>query len=451
MRTHAYCRAAVRAFLMAILFSAADLGAQEPMPGYGPPRPPRADAPAVSALRRFVVSGMASADNIALSVSADDASQRLEAVLGVSVPFSRYELIRIVTEDDAASPRARVIKGQAWVDRQLVQRLIVFNPGKADQEDLLEGLCWLMLNRLVIARQDISQRTNHLGAVPDWLGIGIAQNLYPALRARNGGVISRRWMAGETVSFPEVLEMEYLPDGRWGEKAAAGLAVGWLLSQPQAAKAFECLFSLLAKGEPLAMPAIVECLGGDFTPVRIEKEWELWIAQQTQVIRQWGGVTPARVQELQAMSVIRPMDLGFPATENIPAELTLDQLVERRRELWMRPLAALLSLRVRGLGIGESEEFRRVLEAYGRFFDALGRSVSPGLLRRLFRRVPSQAQLLDQLAQARKLQEEFLTRAAQTERRDEAAASGPDSEIERFMPRAERLRLADELRRGRGR
>ncbi len=423
--------------------------AEEPIRGYAPPRAPRADAPAVSAMRRFTVSGMATADNVALAASSDDASRRIEQTLGFSIPFTRHELIRILTEVDASLQGGRLIKGQGWADRQLLQRLMINNPNRVDQEDILEGLCWLLLNRLVIARQDISRRTTMLGEVPDWLAVGVAQNLYPALRARNGGVISRRWMEGERISFGEILEMEYLPDGRWGEKAAAGLAVGWLLAQPRATMVFDALVQSLASGERLGIPVLVSALGGEMTPVRLEKEWDLWVAQQTQVIRRWGGVSPERLTELQEMLTIRAVELGFAVDDGIPVELSLEALIMFRREKWVLPLATLLSLRVRGLGIGEGESFREVVDAYGRFFDLIAKCVSPGLLTRLFRRVPSEKLLNKQLASARALHAALLAEVEAGKSTQNEGSDVPMQEIERFMPRAERLRLADEIRRRR--
>lgn len=429
-----------------LLLAATARGQDEIVPGFAPPRQPRASAPAVSALRRFNVSGMASADNISLSVSADDASRRIENMVGLSLPFQRHEIVRVVVEDDPAIDGWRVIKAQGWADRQIAQKLIVLNMGRADQEDVLEGLCWLLLNRLVVARQDIPQRYARLGEVPDWLAVGFAQNLYPALRARNSEAITRAWLEGRGISMAEVLELEHMPEGRWGEKAAAGLAVGWLLSRPNAQQLFDTMFRRIADGAVITPAALAEPGLLGLSPVELEKHWDLWIAQQTQVIRRWGGVSPQRLDALEDALVVRPIELGFPEDRKIPETLTMEQLVDRRREAWMPMLATTLALQIRGLGIGEGPELRRVLDAYGQYLDALVRAAKPGWFARMTFRVPSERKLRRLLADADAARESFKTGGA-----GDAAGAGPAAadvaEVGRFMPREERLRHVEEMRR----
>lgn len=341
-----------------------------------PPPADRTGATAISTTRRFVASGLGSADNVDLAISAEESADKLAELVGARIPFGRAHYVQLAARQDDRAGRGSVVKAQGWVDRQLSQKLIITNPFTVDQEDVLEGLCWLLLNRFVVVRQTTPQRQTRLGAVPDWLAVGLAQNLYAALRARNSYVVVRRWERGDAVPLSEVAAFEYLPPGRWSEKAFCGLAVGLVLSQPRAPDLFTEMFARLARGEDLTAEALAEILFGEKDVRELEKQWDLWIARQTQVRRAWGGVSEERLEAVRALSTIDIAELGA-AGEGVPPGLSLRDLIERRNAPWMPKVALVLALRVRGLAVGEAPEFREVVEPYGEFFDALAASKPP--------------------------------------------------------------------------
>lgn len=387
---------------------------------------------AISSTHRFMATGaLDSAGKVTFAAAAEDAAERLETALGIQLPFGRGQPVELVARVDPAVPSGSVIRAQGWVDRALAQKLIVINPEKADQEDVLEGLCWLLLNRCVIAGQDVETREARLGEVPDWLSVGAAQNLYPHLRARNRQVVIRAWKAGTAPAFAEVLGFTLLPPGRWGQKAFCAAAVDLIASSGSAGEVFRGLFDRLARGEPVdaAWMAGASVAGG--ATKDLEKEWDLWIARQTQVRRygETAGSEPAAA--LRAALEIDPLLCGFTADDGLPAVMTPADLIDRRGEPWMPKLAGGLSLKVRGLGLGESEAFRRTADRYGDFFDALAqRGGWLGRLTGLGR--PSRMDLL------------VLLKLAGRSLADYEQAPAPDAPgdavpMDRFMP-------ADELR-----
>lgn len=328
---------------------------------------------AISATHRFVAGGMSSSENVSLAASAEEAAGRIEECIGLRIPFAKGESVQMLARRSTNETNGRVVRAQGWVDRALSQKLIIVNSERADQEDILEGLCWLLLNRYVISRQTFEQKTSQLGSVPDWLSTGVAQNLYLALRTRNSQVVIRRWIRNQGLPFNEILDLEYLPAGRWGEKAFCGLAVDWVVSRGDPAAAFGALFSCLARGDGITTNHMSELLVGQDSGRELEKNWDLWIASQTRVKQYWGGVSAERMESLKHLLAAPPDEMGIPAGKDIPAALTINNLVTYRDASWMPIYATRLSLHIRGLGIGEAKEFRDVLELYGAYLAALAR------------------------------------------------------------------------------
>ena len=327
----------------------------------------------ISASHRFVAGGMSSAENVSLAASAEETAGKIEDLIGLRIPFAKGESLQMLARSSTNDPNGRVIRAQGWVDRSLSQKLIIVNSERADQEDILEGLCWLLLNRYVISRQTFEQKTSQLGSVPDWLSTGVAQNLYLALRTRNNQIVIRHWLKNEGLLFNEILALESLPAGRWGEKAFCGLAVDWVASRPEPAAAFGSVFSCLARGDKITTNVMSELLVGQDSGRELEKSWDLWIASQTRVKQYWGGVSPERLESLKHLLAAPPDEMGSPSGKGGPSSLTLKTLVKYRDAPWMPLYATRLNLHIRSLGIGEAKEFRDVLELFGTYLDALGR------------------------------------------------------------------------------
>ena len=326
---------------------------------------------AISVSHRFVAGGMNSSANVNLAASAEEAAGKIETFIGLKLPFAKGESVQLLARSSTNEPKGRVIRAQGWADRALWQKLIIVNSEQADQEDILEGLCWLLLNRYVIGRQTFEQKTSQLGSVPDWLSTGVAQNLYLALRTRNDQVAIRRWLKNEALPFSEILKLDDLPSGRWGEKAACGMAVDWIASSPEPAVIFGNIFSSLATGDKITTNLMSRWLVGQDSGRELEKNWDLRIASQTRVKQYWGGVSADRMASLNHFLSAPPDEMGIPAAEDVPFSLTMATLIEYREARWMPMYATRLNLHLRGLGIGEAKEFRDVLDLYGVYLDSL--------------------------------------------------------------------------------
>jgi hypothetical protein len=285
-----------------------------------------------------------------------------------------------------------VIRAQGCPDDRLQQRLVLEEPARVDQEDALEGLCWLLLNRVAVQRQTPAQRRGRLAEVPDWLSTGLAQNLYAELRQRNARIFERRWAAGESRRARAVVQGEILPSGRWPEKADAAMLVGWILSLPEGREVFDDILSRVAAGEPVDLEAVAAAAGlaGERD---LAVAWDLWAAQEVSRTDGLGVVTPERIEDLKAALMIRPADLGAPHPPGAPPVLAPADLVELREEAWARDLAWRMAQRLAAMTAGQSEEFSLVAAAYRDYFLLVaGPGAKPGATRPPVRSLSRQLQ-----------------------------------------------------------
>jgi hypothetical protein len=413
-----------------------------------PPKalPPRAVS---SASRRFLVTGLDSAAAVSLAVAAEEAAARLEAILRRPIPFARNQPVVFSARRDEKAGRGLVVKGQGWTDRGLAQKLEIVNAEQVDQEDLLEALSWLLANRYLAARQTSAQRRTRLAETPEWLSVGLAQNLYPSLRARNARLSLKQWLDGHPMAVPEILSFQYLPGGRWSEKAFCGVLTDWLLSSPAGLQVWDRLVETLAAHARITAPGLAEILLGRDDPRELEKHWELWLAHQMQIRRMGEASENDPVKELEAQLIIRPEE--WPELENLelPETLTLAQLIEYRDEKWMSDVAWRLEMGIRHLGLGRDKAFQRVLDSYGAFVAALSSRKSPGFFG-WFRRPRSQetalrtrleaaGQSLEQYRTLRKKRARFVDEAEWA-----LAGKAPETgDMLRRIPRSQLQRYVD--------
>ena len=253
-----------------------------------------------------------------------------------------------------------------------VERLTIVNTAVADQEDALEGLTWLLLNRWVIRQQAPAERAVRLGAVPDWLAVGVAQNLYPELRSRNNRLVGSRWMKGATMDMFELLTSEFLPPGRWIEKAEAGVAMAWMMDHLGGPERMSLLFDKWALSEDVDLEWISKEWLGFSSRREMAKSWDLWLACQQQAITATAeGVE--RLTQLREMLFVNLEDYSLVGP-GLPDRVTFSDMIKLRSKPWVPLLAERLSLRIQALSLGQPADFQQVTSAYGEFLEMLKKS-----------------------------------------------------------------------------
>lgn len=350
-----------------------------------------------SSTHRFAISGLSGVDSMTLARWAEDVADRLERVLGTSIPFEAGEVLIIRGLEDSRAARPVVEKVQGYFDGRLQQKLVIVRPSGMDQEDALEALCALLLNRCLLARQPVGQRQPRGAVAPDWLSVGLAQNLFKELRARNAGIVQELRDAGNLPAAAEVLDWTVLPPGRWREKYCAGLFVSWLMAQPDTGDRWAGLLRHLAAGGDAGAHVRSAFLRLS-DAAALQQEWNRWVSRQGDVIFEVGGMPARMLEELEGLFVLRPRELGVAAT-NLPPEIMALELIKRRAEPAVAQLAAAAAVKARLVAAGQSEEAARAAETVAAFYTRLARA---GKSRGWFGAAPGEAELNGLLAEARK-------------------------------------------------
>lgn len=358
-----------------------------------------------STTRRFLVSGFAPGAAADLARWSEDVAGRVERLLG-PIPMDRGWYLEI-----QGRPGDRVVRAQGWVDGLLQQRLEVGRSEELDQEDVLEGLVWLLLNRWAVARQTPTQRAVGLAGVPDWLAVGVAQNAYPELRSRNAEAVQERWREDRLTPWSDLVEQEILPAGRWASKAEVGQLVAWLLERSAHMGAF---WEAHAKGLRLNAEAVARQVLSLAGVDEASQAWEVWLAAQGNRRRAMTGVDAAQVAEFDALSRVDDPELQAVRAE-VSAPLTLADLVALRSSRWVPALATRRSWQLQMAMLGRAPEWQAVAQRYIDFLEALsGRG--QGYRGGLFGRGASGRQLLALLGDADKardrLRQDMLARTA---------------------------------------
>ncbi len=325
-----------------------------------------------SADRRFMVSGLTSAENMLLAGKLAELARQVEEQVRRPLPMQRDQVLGVLVQSGGA-PDAAIMKVQGWDDGRFYQRLVVPSAVRLDEEDLFEAACWLLLNRYAADYTPEGRRSGIGVTVPDWISCGLAHNTQPALKARNREWLNREQTEGHAMPLAQVIKLGQLPGGRWREKAYAAAAVDFLFPAGQAAE-WQTLFA--AVGARQAIDAA--WLRDNAAALQGQKPEDAWRAFLTELRRKrsveaWsdrGLLLEERL--LQALN-FQPRNFAPEIPAEVPLDLFARDLIEFRAQAWVAPLAAALSLQVQSLKLGAPPTLQEVLTAYSQFFDELTR------------------------------------------------------------------------------
>ena len=351
-----------------VLLAPGSVPAQAPAATPPAARPGR--APIYSADRRFMVSGMTSAENMVLAGKLAELAARIEEKTGQPLPLGRDQVLGVMVQS-ASAPGQQVLRMQGWDDGRFYQRLVAPSALRLDEEDLLEGAAWLLLNRQAAEHTPAGQRAGLGAAVPDWVSAGLFQNTQPALKSRNREWIARELAEGRSLPLAQVVKLESLPPGRWREKAYAAAAVEFLFPDGDR-ETWTALFRA-AGGRQAIDPA---WLRGNCPALKDRNPEQAWRAHleeraRTRTAEAWSDRSLALEEKLLQTLNFKPRDLAAAVPAEVPADLFARDLVEYRGQDWVRPVAAALSLQVQSLKLGAPPVLQDVLASYAAYFDQL--------------------------------------------------------------------------------
>jgi hypothetical protein len=326
---------------------------------------------AVSASRSFVIQSHSRERNIELGIWAEEVQGRITSFMGRPVPLGRGQPVYIqLQEDPTKEPLA--IPRQHIKNSYLTQQLLIVNFDEADQEDMLEALCQLLLSRYAMAAQPPSIRTERPAQVPSWFAVGIAQNMYPVLRERNRRLCVRWLKENRLEEIPDLMNQQFLPRGRMRVKVMCGLLVSWLQEAEQQ-DLVSAMPSAWARGETVDATWLSKHLLND--PVLDEKllakQWRLWITRVRQAQSEFGGDIYGAVDQLKARLNLQPKLLGVGYPVDGPDTISLRALPDSYESPWFGPLISKLSIRVMMPGLRQAQDFQEIVTKYQAYFQTM--------------------------------------------------------------------------------
>jgi hypothetical protein len=320
--------------------------------------------------RNFIVTDMPKRDAFEIAVWAESVRERLSEWAGAPIPGERSYPIVMSALLRTNEPTGRVLKAQdVTEDGFLRQEITMINPAAMDQEDVLEAVCWLLLNRWIQLRQPAAERTKNPGAYPDWFAVGVAQNLYPELRERNHREVREREASGDRATAVAVFEHVYLPPGRWPEKARAGLVTAWLAETLTPTELLGKTSVHIADGGKLDAETIARLINA--SGVRsVNMGWDVWMARMDK--RLIPGVMSFDISGVTRVLELRPEQFGVVLPSPLPGgRLTAEMLIADRAYEWVHHYSRAAAWRLRQEAVGKSPELVAAINRFVVFFDAL--------------------------------------------------------------------------------
>lgn len=323
-----------------------------------------------SADRRFMVSGMTSAENMVLAGKLAELAGQVEEKTGMPLPMQRDQVLGVMVQSSSA-PDTQVLRMQGWDGGRFFQRLVVPGALRLDGEDLMEAACWLMLNRYAAEYTPTGQRTGMGAACPDWISTGLAQHTQAALRSRNREWIARESAENRILPLAQVVKLETLPSGRWREKAYAAAAVEFLFPDGDL-NTWAALLKAVGTRQGIDA-AWLRKNSPALRDVNPEQAWRAHLEEKSRVrtVEAWSDRGLQIEEKLLQTLNIRPHEMGGAVPGDVPSELFARDLIDYRGQEWALSAAAALSLQVQSLKLGAPPLLQDVLASYAAFFDQL--------------------------------------------------------------------------------
>ena len=421
---------------------AADQGAAVRVPDAPPSLPPATRGASIrTASGRFVIYGADDVEKARLARWAEDTAGRVDRAIGIPMPM-KNRLVRIVSAPGSAEESGTVIKETRLSQGRIVQSLVLVDAPRVKGEELLEAFCQLLLDGHVVYRQGPESRRTALLSAPEWLAVGLAQSLHPALRERNTKMVRAQLQDKRLPSFSDILDWAWVPGQMWSEKAACATAFGWLASLPDSRVGFEKIFARCAHGQPLS-PAwmaseVVHC----GSVGNLNEGWVQWVQRQDRIVQDLGALSYDLVEKFMTRLAVDRDDLGAAARSDMPESIPLRDLIALRDVPQVRDLARRKQHDLEVMSIGKAPEFGALASAYCRFFEELAAPRSGFRLRGDLRKAE---QALAQLESRLRAAKEYLDSAERRMGEAEPEAAAPAapagaaarSELSRYVDDAE--------------
>jgi hypothetical protein len=261
--------------------------------------------------------------------------------------------------------------------------------------------------------------------VPDWLSVGLAQNLYAEWRDRNRALTRY----GELPPLGVVLQWQRVPVEWYVGRACSGLAVDWWADTATRRQGLRVLIERLAEGEPITAEWLAGRLGYA-TAAELEPSWRRWQVAQRATVLDLGAVSTALLDDLD-----RRLSLDLPAPPpgpDAPADGQPGTLSHAAKlPLWLRQLAAGRAEELRRMAAGKAPEYSQVAQAYAEFFDSVANGRRTGVRRE---RLEAAERLRREIGRLTREREAYLDRIEAEEAENSRTEQRPSLQGESDAP-----------------
>lgn len=338
-----------------------------------------------SGKRRITIMGRNQVDMVRVARLVEDALDRIDRALRHKARFGERSSLRIRLAQDNQSRAGRVVRSQRLTGKRLNQVIALVNPGQVETDDVLEALAWAVLSRHVLA--GVHTGTGDLeGVLPRWLSEGLGQSLYKDIRARNYERIMWRRAENRTIRLADLVAADTVVKDHDARRPEYELIVAWILASQDSKANLASLFKEIRAGQKPGMPWFVEHVPGCATAEDVERAWDAWLERQGRRIVAPGTLPPSVLRSFRAEQILRRGQHGIPKDADLPAEFELQHLIGMRTAPWLKPLVRDRVAVYRSLAIARGDEFKKVVELYVTYLEALeGKAIDVQLARVLGR------------------------------------------------------------------
>jgi len=341
--------------------------------------------------RRFVAVSSDSLDNMEAGRWAEDVADRVEALLGMSLPFAGRQ-IRIVIRPpavttnrvDLADCRLLALTQQLDDSGQLIQRLVIPAPGCLPQETIRAAFCRLLLEGFFPrSRAALRRSAPQPVAVPRWFSIGLARNLTREEREDDARRLLEAWQRGEVTPLLGWLARDTQAPPQSLDGPIAGMLVAWLLKPPGGAERMVDLFDRLDQGHPVTADWLAAQRVGGAATTDVDSAWDAWIMRQQHKVFRPGTTPPEAVEGLAAELLLYPGGFGIPLASAIARGDGFDALIAQREADWIATFCRSKQGALRLHAVGRGRAFHAVVDDYVAFLDGLAKGKRASRLREL--------------------------------------------------------------------
>lgn len=342
---------------------------------------------------RFLVAGTNRVEVFDFVNWMEEIATELERKAGLNIPYGQGEIQAMITQsENSETGTVSFVKRHDGVG--LVYTMRITNYDKADMEDILESVTMMYLRSLLEDRARKREGGSRIEVkAPEWLAQGLAQNLYPELKARNSDVTLAEWRKGKLKPISKYLDGEEEGVKRDDmRRSVRGLFVGMMFAQPGQEALFEKCFARIAEGGTVDAAWLAPNFPGCETLSDMDARWDEWVLKQKTIVYLPGVTRPEDVKWLKEQLLISPAVFGSAEDGEREKLLTLADLAENDVSKQVRDSMRNKARGMRIMSAGRSESFRDVVGSYCRFLDAVADGSKEETRKRLLNEAEEQLQ-----------------------------------------------------------